>query len=253
MIYGDGTSLPSIVDLENTLTDDEQLDKLQDLKGEAYFARALAYSELIKCFCKAYEPATAENELGVALISSYYNPERMIRSSLKDSYAFVISDLEKALDLVTLDETNNSPYITKSTVKALLARVYLYMQDWEKARDYATQVIEDDYLQLSSAKTKYTSKLTHYQYMWKYDSASEIIWKVGFNTTSYGGALGRVFLNYDNISYKPDYVPASWALTYMIRTTCVPKASLHKRLQDMHMVSHGLCSSNIMAMKISSS
>ena len=202
----------SIVDLENTLTDDEQLDKLQDLKGEAYFARALAYSELIKCFCKAYEPATAENELGVALISSYYNPERMIRSSLKDSYAFVISDLEKALDLVTLDETNNSPYITKSTVKALLARVYLYMQDWEKARDYATQVIEDDYLQLSSAKTKYTSKLTHYQYMWKYDSASEIIWKVGFNTTSYGGALGRVFLNYDNISYKPDYVPASWAL-----------------------------------------
>lgn len=26
----------SIVDLENTLTDDEQLDKLQDLKGEAY-------------------------------------------------------------------------------------------------------------------------------------------------------------------------------------------------------------------------
>ena len=144
----------SIVDLENTLTDDEQLDKLQDLKGEAYFARALAYSELIKCFCKAYEPATAENELGVALISSYYNPERMIRSSLKDSYAFVISDLEKALDLVTLDETNNSPYITKSTVKALLARVYLYMQDWEKARDYATQVIEDDYLQLSSAKTR---------------------------------------------------------------------------------------------------
>ena len=41
----------SIVDLENTLTDDEQLDKLQDLIGEAYFARALAYSELIKCFC----------------------------------------------------------------------------------------------------------------------------------------------------------------------------------------------------------
>lgn len=202
----------SIVELEKTLTDDEQFDKLQSLKGEVHFARALAYSELIKCFCKAYEPSTAEGELGVALISSYYHPERMIRSSLKDSYAFVISDLEQALELVTLDERNNSPYITKSAVKALLARIYLYMQDWEKARDYATEVIDADFLQLSSSSVKYNSDMSYYQYMWKYDNASEIIWKVGFTTTSYGGALGRVFLNYDHISYKPDYVPANWAL-----------------------------------------
>lgn len=155
---------------------------------------------------------TAGSELGVALISSYFNPERIIRSSLKDSYAFVLSDLEKAADLVTLDKRNNSPYITKSVVKALQARVSLYMQDWESARDYATEVIEDEYLALSSASTQYDSKNTYYQYMWKYDQASEIIWKIGFTTTSYGGALGRVFLNYDHISYKPDYVPAEWAL-----------------------------------------
>ena len=36
-------------------TDDKQLDKLEQYEGEAYFARALAYSELIKCFCKAYD------------------------------------------------------------------------------------------------------------------------------------------------------------------------------------------------------
>lgn len=89
--------------------------------------------------------------------------------------------------------------------------------------------------------------------MWKYDSASEIIWKVGFNTTSYGGALGRVFLNYDNISYKPDYVPASWALNLYDQNDLRSESFFAQRLQDMHMVSHGLCSSNIMAMKISSS
>lgn len=202
----------SIVELEESLTDDRAIDQLQDLKGEAYFARALAYSELIKCFCKAYDPATADNELGVALISSYYHPERMIRSSLKASYEFVISDLEKARDLVTLDEKNNSPYITVSAVKALLARVCLYIQDWENARDYASEVIDDKALQLSSATRMIDSKQSYYQYMWNYDSATEIIWKIGFTPTSYGGALGRVFLNYDHVSYKPDYVPGSDAL-----------------------------------------
>ena len=28
----------------------------------------------------------------------------------------------------------------------------------------------------------------------------------------YGGALGTVFANYDNTSYRPDYVPAYWVL-----------------------------------------
>lgn len=199
--------------LEAALTDDEQIDKLQGLKGEVYFFRALAYSELIKCFCKAYEPATAGDELGVALISSYYKPERMIRASLKDSYDFVLSDLEKAEGLVDLDKVNNSAYVNKSAVKALMARVYLYMQEWEKARDCATEVIDDEYLALSSVNRAYNSKMSYYDFMWKGDAATEIIWKVGFTTTSYGGALGRVFLNYDHISYKPDYVPSDWTLS----------------------------------------
>lgn len=199
----------NIVGLEQNLTDDALLDKLQSLKGEAHFARALAYSELIKCFCKSYEPQTADSELGVVLISSYYHPERMIRASLKDSYDFVLADLEKAAEMVRLDETNNAPYFTRAAVDALKARVYLYMQDWENARDCATKVIDSEYLALSSARNKYDKDHTYYQYMWKYDNASEIIWKIGFTPTSYGGALGKVFLNYDHVSYKPDYVPSN--------------------------------------------
>ena len=33
-----------------------------------------------------------------------------------------------------------------------------------------------------------------------------------FSPSSYGGALGGVFLNYDYTTFTPDYVPASWAL-----------------------------------------
>lgn len=198
--------------MEPTLTDDELIENLQGLKGEVHFFRALAYSELIKCFCKSYEPATAEEELGVVLISSYYHPGRIIRSSLKKSYEFVLDDLKKAEEMVDLKDTNNSSYVTQSAVKALEARVYLYMQEWEKARDCATEVIDDKYLALSSASQYIAKDVSYYQYLWKYDAGTEVIWKVGFTPTSYGGALGRVFLNYDYISYKPDYVPGNWAL-----------------------------------------
>lgn len=202
----------SIRKLEASLNDDEVIDKLEALKGEAHFARALAYSELIKCFCKAYEPEEGDEQLGVVLISSFYHPERMIRSSLKASYEFVISDLEEAQELIRLDETNNSPFVTKSAVKALMARTYLYMQEWQKAVDCATEVIDDPYLMLSSVNEKYTSDQTFYQYLWNYDAGTEVIWKVGFTQTSFGGKLGKPFLNYDYVSFKPDYVPSLWAL-----------------------------------------
>ena len=53
--------------LEPTIKDDEALDQLQFYKGEAHMARALAYSELIKMYCKSYESdEEAANELGVA-------------------------------------------------------------------------------------------------------------------------------------------------------------------------------------------
>lgn len=198
--------------LRESLVSDDDIEELDELCGEVHFARALAYSELIKMYCKAYDPETAAEELGVILVDSYHNPGRIIRSSLKESYEFVLADLAEAEKGITLDETNGSPYFTKSVVNALYARVYLYMQDWDKAIEYSTKVIDDKYLKLSSASRQYTAEETYYQYMWNHDRATEIIWKVGFTTTSYGGRLGQVFLNYNYRYYLPDYVPATWAL-----------------------------------------
>ena len=199
--------------LRATLTEDSDLETLHGLEGEVHFARALAYSELIKLFCKAYEPDTAADELGVVLVESYHNPGFLTRASLEKSYRFVLDDLKKAAEYIDVEKMNNSPYFTSSLVNALYARTYLYMQDWEKAIEYSTKVIEDKYLGLSSATvTNGNTGQSYYQYMWTNDAASEIIWKVGFTPTSYGGALGRVFLNYNYVSFKPDYVPAAWAL-----------------------------------------
>ena len=122
--------LDNIAAVEANTSDDEQLDKLDTYKGHIYFARALAYSELLKCFCKAYDSdEEAANELGVVLQSSYVNPGPVKRASLKDSYQFVLDDLAKAAEYLAADDDDtaviyNSAYFTVGTVNALYARMY---------------------------------------------------------------------------------------------------------------------------------
>ncbi len=212
---------------------DEDFDRLEQYQGEVYFARALAYSELIKLFCKAYDSdEEAAEELGVVLRKEYYSDGPIARASLKDSYAFVLEDLKKAEDYLQLSEEEendasltfySSPYFSIYTVYALRARVALYMKDYDNAIKYSTLLIDaKDRFALSSASEAYTTMtdylmmatktISYYEYMWRYNLSTESIWQVGFTTTSYGGALGSVFFNWDYQSYKPDYVPAQWVL-----------------------------------------
>ncbi|MBQ7856339.1 MAG: RagB/SusD family nutrient uptake outer membrane protein [Alistipes sp.] len=196
-------------------TNDEKLEILDTYTGEVYAIRALAYSELIKCFCEAYDPDNASTQLGVVLRSSYERPEPIVRASLEESYQFVLNDLAKAEALlVKEDDMYSSVYATQAMAYALHARVALYMQDWEAAIDYSTRLIENKEFSLSSANTLYTDTMTYFDYMWNYDLATEIIYRVGFTNTSYGGALGSVFLNFttDYTYFYPDYVPAQWVL-----------------------------------------
>ena len=91
--------------LRTKLTDDNALDRLDQYCGEAYFARALAYSELVKMFCKSYESDDeAKNELGVVLTTRYYEKPVIKRASLYDSYKLVIDDLERAAELLAIGD-----------------------------------------------------------------------------------------------------------------------------------------------------
>lgn len=213
--------------LKPTIKDDDLLDRLDLLYGETYFARALCYSELIKLFCNAYDSREqAEKELGVVLVSHYESGEPLVRATLAESYDFVLRDLEKAAPLLKLEdgysiaegEIFNTGYLNEYAVYALRARLALYMNDWEEAINYASLVIDgkdvdgNPFYHLSSCSEQIASGVSYYDYMWTTDNSSEVIWKIFFETTSYGGALGRIFFNYDFMSYKPDYVPAQWVL-----------------------------------------
>ena len=215
--------LDNAAKLMPTLVDDEDVDHLETLCGEAYFARALAYSELIKLFCEDYKSDDdAKNKLGVVIRTSYYNEQPIVRSSLYDSYRQVLSDLDVAAKYLALDEDydpaydgylyNYSTFFNEYTVYALRARVALYMRDYAEAVNYSSKIIDSKMYSLSSVNSEYSAGVSYYDLMWQNDLSTEVIWKVGFTASDHGGALGSIFFNYDYSSYKPDYVPAQWVL-----------------------------------------
>ena len=140
------------------------------------------------------------------------------RASLKASYDFVLSDLDKAQELLKLDEDfsgslYNEIYFNEYVCYALRARVSLYMHRYDDAIKYATKVIKSKYYTLEKASSNtYSNSVNDYAYIWQYGDSRECIWKVGFTVNSYGGALGTIFDKYDFVSYRPDYVPETWVI-----------------------------------------
>lgn len=102
--------------------------------GEAYFVRALAYFDL------------ARGWGGVQLIlkPTYVSTDNssIPRSSLADTYAQVLKDLNTAETLVPAGINRNR--VTLRTVQALKARFYLYQKNWPLAEQFATSVINDN-------------------------------------------------------------------------------------------------------------
>ncbi|HEX5171477.1 MAG TPA: RagB/SusD family nutrient uptake outer membrane protein [Cyclobacteriaceae bacterium] len=117
------------------------------IKGQALFIRALGHFDLVRYFSQRYNATPDASHLGVPVMleSVIGQPSR---NTVAEVYSQVVSDLQQSVELMT---QNLRPYKAYDLAAlALLARVSLYMQDWEAARDYATEVINVPGLSLST-------------------------------------------------------------------------------------------------------
>ena len=195
--------------VRESLTSESDIQILERRMGDVYFARALAYSELLRHFCEPYTEETADDEnSGVSISLSYVNTSKAIkRSTLRESYAQVISDLDNAEKFIPASrEVADSEYFSPGSVLALKSRIYLYMGEYQKSVDAANSIIKSEVYELADAVYATSTGYSDYGNMWVFDSSDEIIWKVAMTTTDRGGSLGRIFLNYNGASYAPDYV-----------------------------------------------
>lgn len=122
--------------------------KKNNIIGQAYLLRGLAFFDLNRVFGGI--PGGIAGELSVVLP---LEPSRALgeslypsRPGLVEGYSQIESDLLEALSL--LPEEQSSSSLTRSrgvkaTARALLARLYLYQRDYDKAIEYSSQVIAD--------------------------------------------------------------------------------------------------------------
>ena len=176
----------------------------RNILGEAYMVRAMCYFDLATKFCNLYDAATAENEMGVPLVTEYApsgdNSTYPGRSSLAATYQRITDDIASAKANMTAAGETASIYLTVDALTAFEARVALMMGNYETAAENAMALINGQKYPLITDAGQFAN-------MWKNDAGSELICQLYADQQETTTAMGSYFLDevYESQSMLPAY------------------------------------------------
>jgi len=110
------------------------LEEKDRFKGQALFVRAYFHSLLVNIY----------GDIPYITTTDYRENNEVSRLPLVDVYDNIITDLTDAVDLLEVMEGNSGERVLpgQDVAKALLARMYLYTEQWELAASMATDLID---------------------------------------------------------------------------------------------------------------
>lgn len=116
----------------------EQAKTIDKMRAWAFFCRAIGHFCLCNCYAQPYAYTPDASHLGVPVIDWVPGFDDSIpRSTVKEVYSLILSDLNKAISLFdglgTANKIEDCYHVSGPACKALRARVKLYMQDWDGA------------------------------------------------------------------------------------------------------------------------
>jgi tetratricopeptide (TPR) repeat protein len=150
----------------NTLL--ENFDRIKDLTAEdklrftaeSRFMRAVNHYEIAQLFAQPYGFTSDNSHPGIALRDKV-SIDPIPRSTVAEVYNFVIQDLKFAEEnLPVSNVTDGIPYADQWAAKAMLARVYFQMNDFQNASDYAGQVIDQGPFTLDSLNARWSDDIS---------------------------------------------------------------------------------------------
>ena len=188
--------------------------------GECYYIRGMMYFYLCRAFGRPYYQSP-ETNLGVPIVNG--TPDDMEnlsmpdRSTVEETYAQAISDLEKAEELMTI---NDGPiYASKEAAEAMLSRVYIYMSGTysnpnteyaQKAVEYATKVIDSGEYSLLPRETF----MTYNTILPEENEESIFVIKrlsTEFTSTSdYTSSIGSMYASISGVGWGEMYASAKY-------------------------------------------
>lgn len=123
---------------------ESDVQKKNQLKGEALVHRAFTYLILVNEYAKHYS-ASANTDLGVPMPLKPDINALLPRSTVNAVYQQIEKDLLEAADI--LPETSSYNYRpNKAAAFGVLARMYLYTGNWAKAYEYANKAFQLSHL-----------------------------------------------------------------------------------------------------------
>ncbi|WP_188502364.1 RagB/SusD family nutrient uptake outer membrane protein [Pontibacter amylolyticus] len=179
-----------------------QSAELDQILGENYFLRAMVHFDLVNVFGRPYAQDQGAS-LGIMIRDNTDINDLPARSTVKQTYEFILKDLEKAAQL--MGSTKNSSFASKEVAYALLSRVHLFMENNEKAIEYANMVINSNRYALVS-----TADLPKY-FSFASESNKETIFAIKHTIQDDRGwaSLGSMYLS-DGMGYGEMYASASY-------------------------------------------
>jgi hypothetical protein len=164
-------------DLEN-LSGDKQ--KISQIAGQAYIARALAHFDLLRLFGQQHTGGI----LGIPIVFQYKSNDRIpSRNTVEMTKKAVFDDIEKGLSLMTeAGNPKTKQQISTYTAHALKARVALYFKEWEKAKTASMAVVNSGKFAIIDAAGFVNS--------WKTKNANNSIFELAASTTDNLGING---------------------------------------------------------------
>jgi len=201
---------------------DGQSPKLDQLKGENLYLRAMAHFDLVKYFGRPYTQGQGNNP-GVVIKASNKEVGLPSRSTVKEVYDLVVADLEKAASLMT-DEKPAS-FASREVAYALLSRIHLYMEDNAKAIEYANLVINSDRYELLSTNA-------YRKYFWEIpDNNSETIFAIRhmLSDNRDKGSLGSMY--YSDVTGTAGWGQMYASLDFMRLINKYPEDARHSFIE----------------------
>ena len=156
--------------IDDAVGDQEDRDIV---KAEALTLRAFGYFMLVNLYGEPYN--YNKEALGVPLkLEAALVENGIARSTVEEVYAQMVEDLERASDLFARYPKRRGNFrVNGTTTDILLSRVYLHMEEWDKAIEAANRAIESaegltDYTTISTEETFYLAAYDNEEVEWMY-------------------------------------------------------------------------------------
>lgn len=117
-----------------------------DVLAAAYAMKGICYFNLIRDFCEAWDAEKAAEQLGLPIVDKFDIKAMPVRSSLASTVEYTENLLNRSLAKKMSD---GRFFFTEYVVKAYLARLAFWTEDWSKTISLCTDIIGESGLSLT--------------------------------------------------------------------------------------------------------